>query len=262
MHRRCDATPVAPRPGSMSCQASLAAASARLTPDTLHSRARNAACLASPAYEPLPDARRVRGGAVRTAEALPTGASPRHRPPTVARRLTPSDTVDARAYDPQQALLVAEPPTGERWVHELKLDGFRMGVFVAGRGKARGARIISRRGADYTAEFPEIVAAAMKLRAKAAVLDGEVVVLDERGRSSFQLLQQLGASRRGLAYFAFDLLALDGEDIRALPLEERKRRLEKLVGRRASAIRYTPHFDADGPEILATACRLGAEGIV
>jgi len=170
--------------------------------------------------------------------------------------------VDARAYDPQQALLVTEPPTGERWVHELKLDGFRMGVFVAGRGKARGARIISRRGTDYTAEFPEIVAAAIKLRAKAAVLDGEVVVLDERGRSSFQLLQQLGASRRGLAYFAFDLLTLEGEDLRALPLEERKRRLEKLVGRREGVIRYTPHFDADGATVLAQACRLGAEGIV
>src|SRR5215212_8317541 len=127
-----------------------------------------------------------------------------------------------------------------------------MGVVVAGRGKARRARIVSRTGTDYTAEFPEIAAAALKLRAKTATLDGEVVVLDERGRSSFQLLQQLGASRRGLAYFAFDLLAIDGEDLTRLPLEERKRRLEKLLGRRASAIRYTPHFDADGPEILAT----------
>ena len=165
-------------------------------------------------------------------------------------------------YDPQQALLVAEPPTGGGWLHELKLDGFRMGVFVTGRGKARRVRIISRRGTDYTADFPEIAAAAMKLTAKAVVLDGEVVVLDERGRSSFQLLQQLGASRRGLAYFAFDLLALDGEDLTPLPLEERKRRLEKLIGRREGVIRYTPHFDIDGATVLAQACRLGAEGIV
>ena len=117
-------------------------------------------------------------------------------------------------YDPQQALLVAEPPKGDRWVHEIKLDGFRMGVFVAGRGRTRGARIISRNGTDYTAEFAEIVAAAVELPARAALLDGEVVVLDERGRSSFQLLQQLGASRRGLAFFAFDLLALDSEDLK------------------------------------------------
>src|SRR5687767_15175749 len=129
-----------------------------------------------------------------------------------------------------------------------------MGVFVAGRGKARRARIISRRGTEYTADFSEIVVAAKKLPAKAAVLDGEVVVLDERGRSSFQLLQQLGASRRGLAYFAFDLLMLDGEDLKPLPLQERKRRLEQLIVKRTGLIRYVPHFDADGATVLAHAC--------
>jgi bifunctional non-homologous end joining protein LigD len=165
-------------------------------------------------------------------------------------------------YEPQQALLVAEPPKGDRWVHEIKLDGFRMGVSVAGRGKTRGARIISRNGTDYTAEFPEIVAAAVELPARAALLDGEIVVLDERGRSSFRLLQQLGASRRGLAFFAFDLLALEGEDLKPLPLQERKRRLQELIGQRRSAIRYTPHFEADGAAVFAHACRLGAEGIV
>ena len=154
-------------------------------------------------------------------------------PVATLRRLTTPAPATPRSvhprrgtYAPQQALLVAEPPTGDRWLHEIKLDGFRMGVFVAGRGKTRDVRIISRNGTDYTAAFPEIVEAAMELPARAAVLDGEVVVLDERGRSSFQLLQQLGASRRGLAFFAFDLLALDGEDLKPLPLEERKRRLE------------------------------------
>jgi bifunctional non-homologous end joining protein LigD len=166
------------------------------------------------------------------------------------------------AYEPQQAVLVAEPPTGDRWVHELKLDGFRMGVFVTGRATRREVMIISRNGTDYTAAFPEIVEAAMELRATAAVLDGEVVVLDERGRSNFQRLQQLGTSRRGLAFFAFDLLALDGEDVKPLPWEERKRRLETLIGQRAGIIRYSPHFDGDGRTVLAHACRLGAEGIV
>ena len=165
-------------------------------------------------------------------------------------------------YEPQQALLVAAPPTGDRWVHEIKLDGYRMGVLLAGRGKTREVRIISRNGTDYTAALPEIVEGTMELPARAAVLDGEVVVLDERGRSSFQLLQQIGASRRGLAYFAFDLLALDGEDLKPLPLEERKRRLENLLGDGAGIIRYTPHFDTDGATMLAHACRLGAEGIV
>ena len=118
------------------------------------------------------------------------------------------------------------------------------------------------RGRSTPPNFPEIVAAATGLPARAALLDGEVVVLDERGRSSFQLLQQLGASRRGLAFFAFDLLAVDGEDLKPLPLEERKRRLEEIIGRRTSAIRYTPHFDSNGATVLAHACRLGAEGIV
>ena len=174
----------------------------------------------------------------------------------------PAERTPEWDYDPQQALLVSEPPRGDRWLHEIKLDGFRMGVSVAGRGKTRGARITSRNATDYTAEFPEVVAAAIELPARSALLDGEVVVLDERGRSSFHLLQRLGASRRGLAFFAFDLLALDGEDLKMLPLEERKRRLQDLIGERASVIRYTPHFCTDGATVLAHACRLGAEGIV
>jgi bifunctional non-homologous end joining protein LigD len=193
--------------------------------------------------------------------AEPNDTATRHARPD-ERPSVETGTAATWDYDPQQALLVAEPPKGDRWVHEIKLDGFRMGLFVAGRGKTRHARIISRKGTDYTAEFPELVAAAMELPAGAALLDGEVVVLDERGRSSFQLLQQLGASRRGLAFFAFDLLALDGEDLKPLPLQERKRRLETLIGPRAAAIRYTPHFDTDGATVLAHACRLGAEGIV
>src|SRR4051812_3206128 len=162
-------------------------------------------------------------------------------------------------YDPQKALLVDRPPTGAQWVHELKLDGFRMGVLIA----AKRVRIISRRGTDYTKEFPEIVAAAKALRVTNAVLDGEVVVLDERGVSNFQRLQQLGASRRGLAYFAFDLLALGGKKLVHLPLEERKRRLETLLARGdATVIRYCAHVEAEGAEVLARACALGAEGIV
>jgi bifunctional non-homologous end joining protein LigD len=164
-------------------------------------------------------------------------------------------------YDPQKALLVDRPPSGAGWIHELKLDGFRMGVLVGARGRGR-VRIISRRGTDYTDDFPEIAAAAERLRVESALLDGEVVVLDARGVSSFQLLQQLGASRRGLTYFAFDLLELDGEDLTRLPLVERKTRLKKLLGARAGRLRYTTHFDAPGDEVFAKACALGAEGIV
>jgi bifunctional non-homologous end joining protein LigD len=162
-------------------------------------------------------------------------------------------------YEPQKALLVDKPPAGDRWVHELKLDGFRMGVLVGSRGNVR---IISRRGTVYTDEYPEVVAAAKKLRVRSALLDGEVVVLDERGISSFQMLQQLGASRRGLAFFAFDLLELNGEDLKPLPLLERKARLKKLVGTHAGIIRYTAHTEEPGDDVFANACALGAEGII
>jgi bifunctional non-homologous end joining protein LigD len=161
-------------------------------------------------------------------------------------------------YLPQKALLVDRPPAGDRWVHEIKLDGFRMGVLI----DRRKIRIISRRGTDYTAEFPEIVTAARKLKTTRALLDGEIVVLDKSGVSRFQLLQQLGASRSGLTYFAFDLLSVDGDDLTRLPLVERKRRLQRLVGTRNGMIRYNPHIERDGAEVFASACALGAEGII
>lgn len=161
-------------------------------------------------------------------------------------------------YNPQKALLVSEPPAGKRWIHEIKLDGFRMGVLLD-RGEVR---IISRRGNDYTGDFPEVAAAARKLKAKQALLDGEIAVVDKKGITRFQLLQQLGDARKGLAYFAFDILAVDGEDLTRQPLEERKKRLKKLLGRRAGLIRYTAHVDAEGAEVFAKACALGAEGII
>src|SRR4051812_10469272 len=133
-----------------------------------------------------------------------------------------------------------------------------MGVLI----KGSKVRIISRRGTEYTSEFPEIIQAARKLRTRDALIDGELVVLDKAGVSRFQLLQQLGSSRAGLTYFAFDLLRLDGEDLTRQPLEDRKRILHKLVGRGAGVIRYNPHFDRDGAQVFANACALGAEGII
>ena len=165
-------------------------------------------------------------------------------------------------YEPQKAILVAEPPTGPRWIHELKLDGYRMGVFIRREGRARAVRIISRNGNEYTAAYPEVVASALSLPCESATLDGEVVILNESGLSDFHALQSLGESRRGLAYFAFDLLAVNGENLTAMALEDRKRRLEMLIGEADGVIRFTPHFLAEGAEVLRQACRLGAEGIV
>jgi bifunctional non-homologous end joining protein LigD len=162
-------------------------------------------------------------------------------------------------YDPQKALLVEEPPHGSGWLHEIKLDGFRMGLAIDGAL----VRIISRRGNDYTSEFPEIAETARQLDVSGTLIDGEVVVLDERGISRFERLQQLRTSRKGLAYFAFDLPRLNGESLERLPLVERKARLESLLsGLRSPRIRYTAHFEAEGADVFDNACALGAEGIV
>jgi bifunctional non-homologous end joining protein LigD len=123
-------------------------------------------------------------------------------------------------------------------------------------------QIVSRNGNDFTAAYPEIVASALALPCRTATLDGEVVVLKDDGLSDFQALQNLGTNRRGLAYFAFDVLAINGENLTAMALEERKRRLEMLIHESDRAIRYTPHFTAKGTDVLREACRLGAEGIV
>jgi bifunctional non-homologous end joining protein LigD len=166
----------------------------------------------------------------------------------------------ATRYDPQKALLVDEPPSGSGWLHELKLDGFRMGLVIDGDS----VRIISRRGNEYTADYPEIVDAARGIAATSAIIDGEIVVLDEKGIPSFERLQQLRQSRRGLTYFAFDLLELDGERLEREPLIQRKARLEATLASlpSASRIRYTTHFETEGAAVFQNACALGAEGIV
>lgn len=162
------------------------------------------------------------------------------------------------AYDAELALLVERPPSGSRWLHELKLDGYRMGILLD-RGRVR---LMSRRGTEWTADFPEVIESARRLRVRSALLDGEVVVLSAHGISDFQALQNRARTRGGLVYFAFDLLELDGEDLTREPLETRKARLHDLLGDATGIIRYTQHFDGDGEEVLRQACALGAEGIV
>src|SRR5690348_6796531 len=146
-------------------------------------------------------------------------------------------------YAPQLATLVKAPPSGDEWLHEIKYDGYRIGCRI------RGSRItlLSRNGKDWTAAFPEIVAAARELPVDDALLDGEVAMVLPDGRTSFQALQNAksGEAERGaLAYFVFDLLRLGRERIEALPLDERKTRLRTLLGRRKTGrIRYSEHVD-------------------
>jgi bifunctional non-homologous end joining protein LigD len=161
---------------------------------------------------------------------------------------------------PQLATLVAVPPPGDDWVHEIKLDGYRILVRVA-RGRAR---LLTRNRLDWTERFPTVAEAAAELPVKEALLDGEIVALDAAGVSSFQALQQaagLGMGR-SLVYVAFDLLFLDGRDLRREPLLARKKELARLLEGRRGALRYSEHFEAPGREVYERACRMALEGIV
>jgi bifunctional non-homologous end joining protein LigD len=169
-------------------------------------------------------------------------------------------------YRAQLASLVERPPVDDRWLHEIKYDGYRMGCTVADGV----ARLESRNGQNWTTAFPEVIRSAEQLPVASALLDGEVAILLPNGRTSFQALQNTSRrhAQRGagsiLVYFVFDLLHLDGEDVARLPLLERKALLERLLQRakQPTALRYSEHFLSDGPAVFAQACKLGLEGII
>ncbi len=159
------------------------------------------------------------------------------------------------------ATLVKQAPEGEQWFHEIKFDGYRLLAFIEGDD----VRLETRNELDWTAKFPELAAAVGRLGIRQAIFDGEVVALNKRGVSEFQGLQEaLSARRRGsLIYYVFDLLWLDGEDLRPLPLEERQARLDGLglpVDR--GPVRLTEHVIGNGPRFFAEAEKLGLEGII
>lgn len=162
---------------------------------------------------------------------------------------------------PQLASSLERPPTGKGWLHELKLDGYRMQARLE-NGKVQ---LMTRSGLDWTHRMRALANSLEALPAKAALLDGEAIVLDERGISSFAALQaafQEGA-KHALHYYVFDLLHLDGHGLRSLPLIERKRVLADLLeGLDDEAIRISEHVQDEKATIFEEACRHGAEGIV
>ena len=158
-------------------------------------------------------------------------------------------------YDPQLALLVKEAPAGDGWLHEVKFDGFRIGAAVE-RG---AATLLSRRAKDWTEAFPSVAAGAARLKARRALLDGEVAALLPDGRTSLHGMRE-GST---LAYFVFDLLHLDGDDLTARPIEERKQRLRELLGERPPApLRAVDFVTGGGPGFFGEACRHRLEGII
>jgi bifunctional non-homologous end joining protein LigD len=154
-----------------------------------------------------------------------------------------------------------EVPEGEQWVHEIKFDGYRLEARIE-RGNVT---LLTRNNLDWTKRFSRVAKALATLDVETAILDGEVVVEREDGTTSFsELVADLKAGAGGrMVYYAFDLLYLNGIDLRGAPLIERKALLAKLLrGRKAGTLRLSEHFTTEGHEMLDKACELGLEGII
>ncbi len=204
-----------------------------------------------------------------TVEELESGADKAAQLRAALKRLkAPQRIVQPEDVPPMLAETREEPFSRAGWVFEVKLDGYRMRVVRS----AGVARLITRNGNDYTAAFPELARAVSALPYDGLIMDGELVILDDAGRPSFQRLQNRARVSRapdirhasvetpGTIYL-FDLLALEGFDLRGLPLVKRKALLEKLLPA-AGPLRYSTHFEKDGEALYDQAVGLGLEGIV
>ncbi len=172
------------------------------------------------------------------------------------------------AIHPMLATTVEEPFDSPDWLFEIKWDGYRAVAFIE-NGKAR---LVSRNQNELTSRYPELKDLAKSVKAKTAILDGEVVALDEQGRASFSLMQQRTGFRPGgrraatnagvpVLYYAFDLIYLDGYDWRKLPLEERKKKLASILIT-GDALRYSDHYEKQGKALFEMARQKGLEGIL
>ncbi|OGA71710.1 MAG: DNA ligase D [Betaproteobacteria bacterium RIFCSPLOWO2_12_FULL_65_14] len=160
---------------------------------------------------------------------------------------------------PMLATLVTEPPRHGDWVYEVKHDGYRM----LARFDGAQVRLFTRSGKDWTDKLARLAAALGKLKLKDTWLDGEIVVLGAHGRSSFQALQNAFEAGRDaeVVYFLFDAPFLSGQDLRRLPLTERKRRLQKVL-RKSKSVRFSADLKGEAGEVLEQACKLGLEGLI
>ena len=157
--------------------------------------------------------------------------------------------------------LTATPPEGDQWLHEVKHDGYRTELIIDNGS----ARAFTMNGHDWTDRYSGLVAAAAKLQCKSAILDGEAVVQREDGLTDFHALRgALSKELHRIVFFAFDLLHLNGTDLRKQPLVDRRRKLEKLLGARKpnSPLQLSEAIEGSGAEIFKAADQLGLEGIV
>jgi bifunctional non-homologous end joining protein LigD len=161
---------------------------------------------------------------------------------------------------PQLASQAATPPEGDGWLHELKLDGYR----VQARKDGDKVQLLTRTGLDWTHRMKTIAAEVARLPVESCILDGEVVVLTEDGNTSFADLQAAfqESVKKPLTYFVFDLLHWNGRNLRGLPLRERKAMLAKILLSGGEGLRLSEHLEASGAAIFRAACEVHAEGIV
>ncbi|HTV43161.1 MAG TPA: non-homologous end-joining DNA ligase [Candidatus Sulfotelmatobacter sp.] len=206
---------------------------------------------------------RLVGHDVPVVTARATGAceSPlsRDRDQSAYARAHKTKLAPAAFIEPMKARLVSSPPAYGDWIYEIKFDGYRAMAFKNGNA----VRLFSRTEKDFGEKFPEIVDALALLKANEAIIDGEIVALDSKGVSSFQLLQAIEIGERPpLYYYAFDLLRLNGKDLRKLPLIERKAQLEQILKNAPPEIRCSASLGDDAGKLLKQVAELGLEGLI
>jgi bifunctional non-homologous end joining protein LigD len=148
-------------------------------------------------------------------------------------------------------------PSGGLWLHEIKHDGFR----IIARKDGSRVRLYSRPGNDLTDRFPLIVEALARLRSRSVILDGEAVACDDNGVPSFDRIRY-GQHDADVFLYAFDLIELNGDDLRRDPLEVRKATLRSMLAKAGLGLRFNEHLEGDGSSVFAHACKMGLEGIV
>lgn len=159
--------------------------------------------------------------------------------------------------EPALATSIGKVPSGSRWIHEIKFDGYRVQVHLANET----VTVFTRRGNDWTNRFKKVAHDAWHIKAGAAVLDGEVVVPAADASTDFSVLQnELKAKSTSIVLVAFDLLYLNGRDLRKLPLVQRKAELKKIIA--GTEIQFSESFEIEGREMFVHACKVGLEGVV
>lgn len=222
---------------------------------------------AGKAYSPAPKRKVVKPAAARTeprtrSGVRPSQAAPKQTPAKKTSTKNParrSPDVEPAFIAPQLATLRPSPPTGDDWLHEIKFDGYRI-IAVIHDGEAR---LFTRNAKDWTHRYKRVAAALGKTGVRNAVLDGELVAHDTKGKASFARMQAATEDETiPLVYNVFDLLNADGEDIRALPLLDRKERLRALLGAPPEGVAFSAHIEGSGEDVIGSACRLGLEGVI